>query len=384
MTPVAAPPAPAQSSTGPNVPTKADDVFASLIGESVAQAMAPALDPDVAPVSTDPDDEAPEDRTEPTTAGDTKPSVDAKPAKAAVATKAAPLPALPDGFAHVPTIAKDAATDFTVSDAEGEIEPPALFVDFVANGKLRKEPLEKVVKLAQWGVYNHARHQQAEAAMLNATQSAITAKAAEERMAEMERTVDALMTSDEAYLAARADYDRQHTPEAKLAAKEAHVASEQERLQFTAAAQSGKQFMESRVAPALTMIAQHLPSITEDELAARVLLLANQYTVHTLHGAIIHPDAHSTIANAIANDVLPWAQQVHDARMRDRNGVLATAQQQVDTARVETQKAKNLAARSLKPSGRAAPDVTPRKPPRTADEAHDEVLRATLEAVGVR
>ena len=133
----------------------------------------------------------------------------------------APAPAkaeeviLPEGMVKVPTIAGE-NLPFKVHDAEGELEVPALKIQYTANGKERMDDIPQLVKMAQWGAYNQekeARFQQA------TTQSA----AVVQENTRLQQTIDQqnaerewLLSKDENYLAAREKYEAMNTPEARL------------------------------------------------------------------------------------------------------------------------------------------------------------------------
>ena len=68
--------------------------------------------------------------------------------------------AMPEGWVPVPKVeGRELATQFTLRDKDGELEVPDLIIEFNANGKTRREPLDKVVRMAQFGVYNEEREQ---------------------------------------------------------------------------------------------------------------------------------------------------------------------------------------------------------------------------------
>ena len=71
--------------------------------------------------------------------------------------------ALPDGYTAPAVLTDGLATEFTMLDADGEIEIPNVTVKFKANGKMREERLDQVVKLAQVGVYNVEREERLKA-----------------------------------------------------------------------------------------------------------------------------------------------------------------------------------------------------------------------------
>jgi hypothetical protein len=49
--------------------------------------------------------------------------------------------------------------EFTVRDSTGELEVPNITIEYKANGRIRKDRLDQVVKMAQMGVHNVEREQ---------------------------------------------------------------------------------------------------------------------------------------------------------------------------------------------------------------------------------
>ena len=290
------------------------------------------------------------------------------------------VPVMPEGYSAVPSITRPLATTFTVTDAEGAIEPPDLTIEFTANGKSRREPLDKVVKLAQFGVYNHEKQQQAEAAMQQneAMQTQMAQYDAALKQLQYER--HQLLTNDQAYLNARATFEQQNTPEARLQMEREQVQLERQQIGFQQAQQAGTQFLDTKVEPALELIASALPTVSKEELAARVLIVANKYTVQTSFGSIINPQAHSQIAAAIRDEVVPWAQQLHD----HRNSANAGNANKTQALQVEAQRAKNLAARSMRTVSGSTKQSKPKPVIKTLDDAISSSIQSALESVGVR
>lgn len=335
-----------------------DDVMASLARDSVKEM---SVDPTDALETTATDlEETPE--------GDETP----EPEKA-------PTPALPEGMVAVPKIDRQMATQFVIRDAEGEIEPPDLTITFTANGRERQESLDQVVRLAQMGVHNQERFQQAEAAINSRAEIETTLQSIQQTLAAERAAVARMMESDEAYLDAREAYERANSPEARLAAMEAERASEQEKAAFQRDAQIGDAFMDNNVGPALKVIADALPTITEEELAAQIVLAANPLMQYTKFGMILPPSAHAQVSKIVTDELVPWAQELHARRTAAQTKTTTVAQTKLTAAQVEAQRAKNLAAKGMKPVGRAAASASPpRRIARTVDEVNEDVLRDTL------
>ena len=97
------------------------------IGDAISSAVASALPPqqDIA-VADDADDTLDQPTDDTTLASD-----DADPAPVE----------MPEGYVAVATVTDALATEFTLRDAEGEVEVPDLMVEYKANGKVRQGPL---------------------------------------------------------------------------------------------------------------------------------------------------------------------------------------------------------------------------------------------------
>ena len=348
--PVALPASPAAS---------LDEVFSGLVQDSVASMASPAQPEDDSLPAGEPEVDTPE--------SETPEEVPEKPG------------VLPEGMVAVPKIDRALATEFTVSDKEGALEPPDLTITFMANGKQRQESLDQVVRLAQYGTLNWEKRQEADRAIQ--ALPAVQAEVAQAR-SEVERIkaqFAALMESDEAYLDAREEYEKRNTPEARLAEREQAFQEQQNKIEYDRAAESGRIFAETRLEPALDTIAKALPTISTEELSARIVLAMNHFVVQTPYGRIYHPDSQAAITQMITQELLPWAQDTHKQRMAERQTVTTTAQTQVKKAQVESQRAKNLASAGMKPVGKAAASANPpRRVARTVDEVNEDVLRDTL------
>ncbi len=128
--------------------------------DAVAASMATIEQSPAPQVAAEPQDVDPQDPpTDDTPDTPETPEADPAPDEDA-ADEATDAPVLPEGYVAVPVVADQLATEFVLRDAEGEVEIPALIVEYKANGKVRQDRLDQVVKLAQFGVYNEAREQQ--------------------------------------------------------------------------------------------------------------------------------------------------------------------------------------------------------------------------------
>lgn len=303
----------------------------------------------------------------------------------------APPPVLPEGFVAVPKIEGRALeTAFSVLDQEGELEVPDLQIKFTANGKERTESLDKVVRLAQWGVYNKEREESVLAAKATHQQATARVQEVEAFARQLLAEREQMLTSDEVYLTTRAQYEAQHTPEARMQQQQQQLIQERQQVEFNQASMQGEQFFTGELAPTVEAIHKALPTVSLEEIAARLLLVSNQYEVHTPFGSILPPKHYDAIRAAIMQEIVPWAQQAHDSRETERKTTTSKTdaeklalQQAADQARIDAQKARSLVGRSARPGTQGRPGSTapPPKPIKTVQDAEDAALADTLAAM---
>ena len=356
--------------------------IADAIADAVASAM-PAPQPEgddvAAPDSGTPeaaDDAAPEaDVVDPavTSKGASDAASDASGAEAPTE---APVD-LPDGYVAVPTVTEGLATEFILRDDQGEVEIPALVVEYKANGKVRQDRLDQVVKLAQWGVYNQEREQKLQQETQAKVEEAL--QVLQEREAQMER----LLTDEDFLYAVREAYEAENTPEKRVQ----RVQQEKEALrleyQLQSISQTGEQFYAKEIAPALRMIQQALPSIGPDELESK-LQMALQAHVETAPNGVtfVPPSRYDAIRQYIIEDLSLWAQAAHDRRVKPAQQ--AKVQAELERAQVEAQKAKRAIGQKLKPVGQAG--ATPDRPKASksitsVDDAVESALSSVLSSI---
>jgi hypothetical protein len=292
---------------------------------------------------------------------------------------------LPEGFVAVPVVSDQLATEFTLRDAEGEVEVPALIVEYKANGKVRQDRLDQVVKLAQWGVYNEERDRKAQAIEQDYQQVATTAQQLEQLVAEREAQIERLLQDDEFLYAVRDAYSQETTPERQLA----RVEQEKEALQIGYAMQQitaeGERFYTAEVAPAVQMITDALPTITPAEVETRLQMVLHAHAERAPNGQPYVPSSrYEAIRQYIVEDLVLWAQMAHARRTQPAAAASTEThamQAELERAQVSAQKAKNLVSRVTKPTGqtmRRMASAAPASPPATIDDAVESALSTAL------
>jgi hypothetical protein len=295
--------------------------------------------------------------------------------------------ALPDGFVMVEPVADTLATDFVLKDAEGEeLEVPALMVEYKANGKVRRDRLDQVVKLAQFGVYNQEREQRVQMVEQEAQAVAQQREDLAEMLAEREAQLERLLTDDEFFLAVQEQFSRENSPERRAERAEQEVVNLRVQQQMEQISAVGTQFFHSEVEPALGVIAQALPTITRDELDERFAVAMQAHMVEAPDGSYYVPmSRYDAVRKYVVDDLAIWAKMMHQYRSESATDpAREQALAERDRARVEAQKAKRQIGQALKPvTGAAAPaNSKPKaKPITTVDEAMESAIASVLSTI---
>ena len=353
--------------------------ISDAINDAVA-AVIPAPAPEVEDAAPAPVPDAADPVEDAEDSADVADSAAASPDDAADSTGDEPgaeAPSLPDGYVAVPTVAEGLVTEFKLMDAEGEVEIPALIVEYKANGKVRQDRLDHVVKLAQWGVYNQDQAQKVQ------QETAAQIEQAQQLLAEREAQMERLLTDEAFREAVQEAYLAEHSPEKRAERAEQRIIDLQIQHQLQQVSTSGEQFYQQEVVPALEMITKALPTVSADELGSRLEMVMRSIAEVAPNGVpYISPTNYDAIRQYIVEDLALWAQAAHVKRAQP-----AIAQQQVaelERAQVEAQKAKRMVGQTLKPVGQ--PGKTPdraAKPKAIAslDDAVESALSSVLSSI---
>lgn len=303
---------------------------------------------------------------------------------------------LPDGYVAVaPVQGRELATAFKVLDHEGELDVPDLTIEFQANDKTRREPLDQVVRLAQRGVYNEEREQ---AVVVARQESQEVRQQNQQLLSAVQRLQferERLLSSDEAYLTERARYEAENTPEARLARNEQERAQQEAAGLWQQARTVTNQYFESAVLPAVEKIGGAFGEVSADEIGARLVLLTNHLRIATPDGdTMIPPAKHQAVGQIIVGDLIPWARSLHESRDGEKRTQRETvtkdkqdAAKREEQLRVRNQQQTNLVGRQQRTRGGAANTGTgtqtqrQQKPIKTVEDAEEAALRDTLAAI---
>lgn len=294
---------------------------------------------------------------------------------------------LPEGFVVVEPVEGGLVTEFTLKDADGdELEIPALIVEYKANGKVRTDRLDQVVKLAQFGVYNQEREAKVQQIEQEAREVAQQREAIAQMLAEREAQLERLLTDDDFYLNVQERFQQENSPERRAARAEEQLQSLQiqqalEQISFT-----GETFLAEELEPALQLITQALPTISQQELDDRLAVAMQAHLVMGPGNIPYLPESrYAIVRKYIVEDLAPWAQMVHLNRSEARRDPeKERLVQERDQARIASQKAKRQIGQALKPVTRspaAAPARPKAKPIATIDDAVDSAMSSVLSSL---
>ena len=267
-------------------------------------------------------------------------------------------PNMPEGYVAVPTVMDDLATEFSLHDADGEVEVPNLMVEYKANGKMRSDRLDQVVKLAQWGVYNKDREEKVQQVEQLSQQVYQEREELAALLSEREEQIEKLLMDDDFLLAVRDAYGEQNSPENRAARAEQQVKDIRVQHQMSAIAEKGQVFYENEIAPALDMIAKALPSVPVEELAEKFQMAMYAHVERAPNGeAYVPASRYDAIRQYILDDLAVWAQAQHGRRSPSTTSAPQRETQKAlaerDLARVEAQKAKRVVGQKTLPVGNA-------------------------------
>lgn len=300
-----------------------------------------------------------------------------------------PEPKPEDGYAKVPVITDKLATEFTLRDADGEVEVPDLVVEYKANGKMRKDRLDQVVKLAQFGVYNEERERKVQAAEEQVRSLADEKESLRRTLDEREAQLERILQDEDFLVAVRDAYQQENSPESRAKRAEQEAKALRVEREYAPIFAENERFNDTEVIPALNMLVQALPTVTMEEMEQKLAYaaLANAETAPT-GDRYIPTSRFDAIRKYIVEDLAVWAQMQHARRTDAKRPSpdVATAKADADKARVEAQKAKRLVGQATKPVGSANGKVAPPKarPAANVDEAMQQAEAEVLASIGLR
>lgn len=289
---------------------------------------------------------------------------------------------VPEGYVAPPVIADGLAAEFVLRDEYGEVEVPALMVEYKANGKVRTDRLDQVVRLAQFGVYNQEREEK-----IKAAEALIPERdALQESLQTLEAQVERMLTDPAFFDRVLAAYEEQTTPEAEARRAKDEVAALRIQHDMEKIQAQGQTFHSTEIEPALTAIAQAFPTVTEAELAEQLGMAMTAHAEEAPNGELyVPPSRYDAVRKYIIDTLAPLASAWHQRRSAKTPAPPAAPAPDRDlaAARADAQKAKRQVGQLTKPvsAGRGASGVTARDaaPARKAPASLDDAVSSALE-----
>ena len=282
-------------------------------------------------------------------------------------------------YVNVPVLNDELATNFTLFDAEGELEIPDVIVEYKANGKIRKDRLDKVVKLAQQRFSPDPEAQEKTNLVIQQRDQL------EQQLIEREDQLVRLLQEDDYYYNAREAFSKENSPELRAERAEQKVRDMQIAQEMSKIENEGGKFWEAELEPAIGMLSDALPTVSSDELAQKCVQGIQQYMELAPNGQPYVPShKFDAVREYILEDLAYWAQLQHSKRSESTGTAKdAAALKKLEKARVEAQKAKRLVGQKTKPVGRAGKTRSPKKQRRaaTVDDALDSALDSVLQHI---
>lgn len=294
---------------------------------------------------------------------------------------------LPEGLVVVAPVSENLVTDFTIRDSTGEeLEVPALMVEYKANGKVRTDRLDQVVKLAQFGVYNQEREQRVQHVEQEMRDVLSEREQLAQLIAEREAQMERLLTDEDFYLTVQEKYGAENSPERRAQRAETELQQVRINQELQQISSVGEHFLNTELEPALQLITQALPTVNRDELDERLTYAMQAHLVQGPGGIPYLPQSRfAAVRKYIVEDLARWAQMVHHDRTEaTRDPEKERLAVERDRARIESQKAKRQMGQALKPVTRGVdsrPERGRSKPIATIDDAVDSALSSVLSSL---
>lgn len=285
---------------------------------------------------------------------------------------------LPNGMVAVPTITDKLVTEFVLRDNEGEeVETPALVIEYKANGKIRKDRIDQVVKLAQFGVYNQEREQAMQAFQAEAEQAINDAT---NQLELREQQIRHLLEDEEAYLRVREQYMNENEPEKRVRRAESEAQELRNQRTMERQSQAAERFYSQTVMPGVQEIAERYPEVEIDEITSQL----GSVLVPIMRDGVVPPAMYPQVEQYIATALADWAEAKHSARISRYNGEKAKANKEVEAAKIAAAKAKRSAASAARPAVRSSSNVSKKSNnsiPSTLAEAEESAMESILSSL---
>lgn len=331
-----------------------DEAFAEAFGLPADEAQAEVVETAVVP---EPVEEGQGEEVLEESGEQDKSAGEADPAPETAATEAAPEKAKP-------------LAEFKLFDSEGELEVPDVLIEYKGNGKILKEPLDKVVRRAQFGAYNESLTHERDELKAGAERHQADLRERESVIAAREQAIERLLTDDEFLLRAREEYEQANTPEVELSRLRAQLKEREERELQSAQEAKMTNYIATTLVPIYEEMQKKYEQVTPDELWGRFTRLTQGMQVR----GVIPQERWGAVEKVLRDDIGPWMAQLNEERASKARVQSETTAATVRKAQEEATKARKVFGRAAKPIGGSAAPISKPKPIVSAQDAVDSIL----------
>lgn len=245
---------------------------------------------------------------------------------------------------------KPLLTKFAMHDNESELEIPRdVVITYTANGKERKDPIDKVVLLAQMGVYNEEREKEVRAAKKFVPQVLEENKQLKGQLDALTQDYDKLFASPDLYEEARALWSQHNSPEQRAARAEAAIKAERVQQAQNQQAQQAVGFIQGKVVPAVSSLLQKYPTIPQLEMMGAF----NQYVTPLLENGRVPLHQLTEVERIVTVDLAHWAEETHTSRAAKETEAKKKTDAKVKAEKTKTALQKRKVAKAVKPKGKS-------------------------------
>lgn len=293
------------------------------------------------------------------------------------------------------TKAAPAKAAFTVYGKDGQpIDVSALPIDTVEltiAGKTRREPLDKVVRMAQSGGYNEQLQQE----VTQAREIVPYAERLEAALKERDQLLVRILSDPNAYVSEAEAYERAHTPEAQLERARRDNEALQQQIRERESTQQVVHATETVILPKFEGLLAQYPTVTPEEMAGILEPLIRPYRAHGGEGPV-PAEYLPHVVQLLDRSVAPVAHQIHEARTEANRQKAETAKQATAAQEAAQRAAKDAQAkaqstmarqkaelsRTIAPVGRGNAVSAPKPRHANANDAAEWALKDALASIG--
>lgn len=266
-------------------------------------------------------------------------------------------------------------TAFKVFDPTGKEQGLGTLADMVveykADGEVRRDTLDKVVRMAQTGKYNERLH----ADLDTMREELPLARNAYDELLHSYQKLDQKFTSvienDDLLLKERERYIQDNSPEAVLARRQAELNRREAELNNGRASMAMQGFIQQDIEPAIASYLEKYPNVSEDEVLARFHRGVQQFA----RRGVVPPENLPKVRDFVVRELGEFAAHLHDKRETDKAAASVNTQREVLRAKEEAAAAKRTLARAQLPSsGPARRDGSAARPIVNVDDAVNDIM----------